>query len=331
MQMLTRRAFLVGSGAAGAGACWVPKSAASATCAGGFDRGSMSGFNDNGRRNRFDFLCPEMKSSVKIVVIGDTHIGDDDERGAPYEKYSRRMAAAFTEFDRRGNLAKAVGIAAKAKADLVALVGDVVSYPTHSGVEFVRQTMDEGGVPWRYVAGNHDWHYEGEPGPQVELRARWVERRLAPLYQGENPFMYATSVKGLRLVFIDDSTYQILPEQLDFLKKELAHGEPTILLMHIPVHTPGRHIALGSPKWGWNSDGGYRLEGRERWPKEGCGETTLEFCRIVRTAPNMLGIFAGHHHRLEVDCVRGLPQIVTPANYLGANAFLELTFRPDPV
>lgn len=286
-----------------------------------FDRGTVTGAG-----LKFRFVCPALREKVRIYVIGDTHIGDDDERGKPFEQYSARMAAAFNKFDRRGNLAKAVKQAAEKKADFVALVGDIISYPSHSGVEYIRRTMDSCGVPWAYVSGNHDWHYEGEEGPQTELRARWTEKRLKPLYQGENPLMFAKVVKGLRLLFVDDSIYQILPEQLDFLKRELARGEPTILLMHIPVYTPGRGITLGSPDWGWETDRNWQIERRERWSKDGCGETTKEFCRLALTAPNLLGVFAGHHHRQEMDNVRGLTQLVTPGHFSAPTAFLDLTF-----
>ena len=159
-----------------------------------FDRGTVTGSG-----LKFRFVCPALREKVHIYVIGDTHIGDDDERGKPFEQYSARMAAAYNKFDRHANLAKAVKQATEKKIDFVALVGDIISYPSHTGTEYIRETMDGGGVPWAYVSGNHDWHYEGEKGPQTELRARWAEKRLKPLYQGENPLMFAKVVKGLKV------------------------------------------------------------------------------------------------------------------------------------
>ena len=41
---------------------------------------------------------------------------------------------------------------------------------------------------------------------------------------------------------------------------------------------------------------------------------------------SLLGIFAGHHHRYEMDNYHGLTQIVTPGHFSGADAFLDLTF-----
>lgn len=47
-------------------------------------------------------------------------------------------------------------------------------------------------IPCRYIAGNHDWHFEGSGPdiPQPELRRRWI-KKLAPLYAGENPDGYS--------------------------------------------------------------------------------------------------------------------------------------------
>ena len=316
---MNRRQFLGSALAATIGAPHLSR--AQQAQPGTFDRGTVTGWN-----LKFRFVCPALKETVRVYLIGDTHIGDDDERGKPYEQYSKRMAAAYAKFDRRGNLQKAAQQASQKKIDFIALVGDIISYPSHSGTEYIRRTMETCGGPWGYVAGNHDWHYEGEEGSQADMRARWTEKRLKPLYQGENPLMYAKTVKGLRLLFVDDSIYQILPAQLDFLKRELARGEPTVLLMHIPLHTPGRGIALGAPDWGWDTDRHWQVERRERWPKDGCGDTTKEFCRLALSAPNMLGVFAGHHHRYEMDNCRGLTQLVTPGHYNGPNSFLDLTF-----
>ena len=88
------------------------------------DRGNVTGSGLGYR-----FVCPELRESVHIYVIGDTHIGDDDERDVPYEQYSRRMAAAFSNYVQRGNLASAARKAAARKVDFVVLVGDIVSYP----------------------------------------------------------------------------------------------------------------------------------------------------------------------------------------------------------
>ena len=63
-----------------------------------------------------------------------------------------------------------------------------------AAVEWARARLEASGVPYLYVAGNHDWHYEGLPGAEAALRAEWAEKRLKPLYQGRHPLMAAADV-----------------------------------------------------------------------------------------------------------------------------------------
>lgn len=77
-------------------------------------------------------------------------------------------------------------------------------------------------------------------GSLAELRANWIEKRLKPLYQGKNPLMAAHDVHGIRFVAIDNSNYEVLPDQLKFFHSQVSSGVPLVLLMHIPLYAPGR-------------------------------------------------------------------------------------------
>jgi hypothetical protein len=65
------------------------------------------------------------------------------------------------------------------------------------------------GIPYLFTAGNHDWHYEGMPGSSDYLRETWIKKRLTPLYQGENPLYAVRKINGIRILTIDNSTYEI--------------------------------------------------------------------------------------------------------------------------
>jgi hypothetical protein len=170
------------------------------------------------------------------------------------------------------------------------------------------------------VAGNHDWHYEGMPGALDELRSTWIQKRLLPLYQGRNPLMTVREIQGIRLIVLDNSTYEIQPEQLEFFRVQAATGQPLALFVHIPLYAPGRGVGFGCghPDWGAETDRNYELERRPRWPVAGHTAVTRTFHHEVFATPNLLGIFAGHIHRPSVDIVNGLPQFVTEANATGA-------------
>ncbi|MDD2597899.1 MAG: metallophosphoesterase [Kiritimatiellae bacterium] len=286
--------------------------------------------------NRVRFFSPSVQSKLTLLVAGDTHLFLDDARGAPFTQYSGRMAKAYnqTRHFKTGAVTnpqacfeQTLAEAKKRSADLLVLVGDIFSFPSEAAIEWAHRKLQESGVLFLYVAGNHDWHYEGMAGTGAALRAEWTAKRLLPLYQGRNPLMASVEVKGIRFVVIDNSTNEILPEQLDFWRAQVAGGTPMVLLMHIPLYAPGRGInfGCGHPQWGAQSDKNWEIERRLKWPESGHTVTTLAFCHEVFAAPNLLGVFAGHTHKQSLDCVNGVPQFVTEANATGG--YLDVEFQ----
>ncbi|MCK0146383.1 metallophosphoesterase [Arenibacter sp. F26102] len=290
--------------------------------------------------NKLQFFSDVIKEPIKIVHIADTHMFRDDDRGVPYKKYSGRMAKAYnqtkhfkTDEVTNPELAfeAALNFAKESQADLITLIGDIFSFPSEAAIEWVQAKLEEVNIPYIYVAGNHDWHYEGMEGPLEGLRDKWIVDRLLPLYQGNHPLMAVYDVKGIRFVAIDNSTYQINEDQLAFFKKQVSSGIPMVLLVHIPMYAPGKSIGFGcgNPVWGATSDRNFELEGRLKWPEEGHTKTTFDFHKAVFSAPNLLGIFAGHIHRFSIESIKGKPQIVTDDNASGG--YLDVNFMPmDP-
>lgn len=215
------------------------------------------------------------------------------------------------------------------RADLIVLAGDIFSYPSEAGIEWAHARLKESGIPFLYLAGNHDWHYEGMLGPLDTLRATWTEKRLKPLYQGENPLMSYRDINGIRFIAIDDSTYEIHPEQLAFYTRHVKFDGPVVLLAHIPMYVPGRPFTYGCghPQWGVVEDTGYPLERCPQWPRSGHTKVTMEFHRQVFTTPNLAGILTGHIHTQSLDVYKGIPQFVAPPNLAGG--YLDVTFDPN--
>ena len=109
----------------------------------------------------------DVKEPVRVFVIGDTHWGFHDARDDAYAANYKRMAQWPAPADA---LPKALKRAKDAKADLVVLVGDNISFPTQANIDHLKQALSESGVDWMYVAGNHDWHFEGLPGSDIAPR-----------------------------------------------------------------------------------------------------------------------------------------------------------------
>ncbi|MBP5226399.1 MAG: metallophosphoesterase [Kiritimatiellae bacterium] len=328
---ISRRMMLKGAAAAGVGLAAGAWGAESPAPAGPVKRTFA------GTRNRFTFTHPLLREPVRLMVIGDSHLTLDDARGEAWKSYSGRMSTPYRkmrhwrtgkELVSPAGFEEALEAAQKAKVDFLALVGDIVSFPSEAGVEFVSERLKRSGLNWMYVSGNHDWHYEGLPGSLKELRDEWAPKRLGPLYQGANPLFAVRKVKGVRMVMIDDSTWEILPEQLVFLKEQIASGEPLALFMHIPLYVRGYPpgvAEVGDPGWGWDRDPSWQVERRPRWPKTGHTETTRAFRDAVFAAPNVIGVFAGHVHCPMQAEENGVVQLCTDVNANGS--FLDVRFE----
>ena len=288
-------------------------------------------------RQKVSLFSETIIEAIRVVHIADTHLFKDDERGIPYQKFSDRMSKAYnqtTHFKTQlsTNPEKAfkqtLTFAKKIKADVITLIGDIFSFPSELAIEWVLSKLKDTNIPYIYIAGNHDWHYEGMGGTLESLRDKWIEKRLLPLYQGNDPLMAAYNIKGIRFLAIDNSTYQINEEQLAFLEEHIASGIPLVLLVHIPMYAPGKDInfGCGNPNWGAALDQNFKLERRPKWPESGHSKTTLDFHKKVFSAPNLLGVFTGHIHRSSIEIIKGKPQIVSDDNASGG--YLDINFLP---
>lgn len=287
-----------------------------------------STFSLDGRQAKF--FTNGVKDPLRLLQISDAHMFLDDERGKDYLDNSGRMSKAynvvkhFKTGEPTSPMKSFKEIAEQIKSekyDAVVLTGDILSFPSAAGVDYIKECLDPLGTPYYYVAGNHDWHFEGLPGSERDLRNEWIEKRLKALYpKNVNPLCYSENVKGVKLIMIDDSIYEILPEQLDFLRKELAQRMPTLIFMHIPLFAPGRGVGFGCghPNWNASSDGNYKIERRPQWPNSGHTQTTFDFRTEILNASNVLGVFTGHIHIQSLDVCEGKPLHVAPSSSDGS-------------
>lgn len=283
-----------------------------------------------------NFYSEAVQRDARVLIVADTHLFIDDERGVPFAEYSGRMSKAynttlhfesgevtnptrcFAETLERG---KSTGV------DLVVLLGDIFSWPSEAAIEWAQSQLTSSGLPFIYVAGNHDWHYEGMPGPSHDLRSTWINKRLLPMYQKQNPLMDFYDVHGIRFVTIDNSTYEITDAQLRFFEDMVRSGKPLVVLAHIPMFAPGRSVSFGCghPDWGASSDRVFEIERRPRWRESGHTRTTTQFYKSLVNANNVLGIFSGHIHKPSIDFINGIPQFVADDNASGG--YLEINLR----
>jgi 3',5'-cyclic AMP phosphodiesterase CpdA len=256
--------------------------------------------------NGLHIPCNALSKPVNVWQITDSHLILIDSRDDENRKYAKRMG-----FERSSKITaaeafeKILALAVKEKPDLLLLTGDILSFPSLANVDFVKSRLDKANIPWLYTAGNHDWHFEGLPGSDEAKRSAWIEKRLLPLFNGENPLFHSRLVGGVRFVMIDNSTYNVSEEQLAFFRAEAAKGDPVVLAMHIPFWHPGGGVyTCGSPDWGSANDRIWKIEGRERWA-ERQSPSTFEFRKAVIESPSVVGVLAGHLHGYVLSSVSG--------------------------
>ena len=273
--------------------------------------------------------CEGVEKPSKIMVIGDAHISYDKGLEEPYLGYAARMHNASKKRPKKEALAAALNRAGKEKYDLVLILGDLINFPSEYNIKTVCECMKASPVPCRYISGNHDWHFEGigPETPQVEIHNKWIEK-LSPLYFGRNPYCYSEVVNGLKFILLDDSANSISREQLDFVRRELDEGLPSIFCVHIPFYFEGRGLgfACGNPNWGEKTDRVYKIERRHKNPPKQPDEN-FELRNLLMENPNAIGVLAGHTHRKTEDYSGGKFQVVTPA-FFQKQQFLTLNVVP---
>lgn len=278
-------------------------------------------------------------SVLTVMHITDSHISKIDSAESTFFEFSARMDKAYSNpvhylsnepGSKADHFHEIIQKAKESNADLIVLTGDIINNPSKSSVSFISETLEGSGIEYLYISGNHDWHYEGMPGTADELRKKWINESLLPLYKGQNPMYYATERAGINFVGIDNSTYQINEQQLDFFKGELQKNKPTVLFCHIPIY-PGmageKVNTCGDPKWGYDSDRNFEVERRLRWSETGNLPSTQMFVELVKSSPNLIAVLTGHTHRAKVDTLQNnLRQYRTQAAYSGAHRLV--TFKP---
>jgi len=289
--------------------------------------------------NRLTFHHKEISTSFTCFFIADTHLFKDDTRGDIFKEYSGRMAKAYNKTKHFQNgketnpeiaFQETLAIAKKENASLLILAGDIFSFPSEAAIDFALDALTKTDIPYLFTAGNHDWHYEGMSGSADYLRDTWINKRLFKLYQGENPYYAVTIIHGIRIITIDNSTYEINQEQLNFFEEQLNFGEPVLLCLHIPLYVQGRNLGFGCghPEWNGKNDKNFELEKREPWRITGHHIHTLHFHKKVIETPYLIGILAGHIHQPSLDILKnGVPQVVAPANANGG--YLSLHFEKE--
>ena len=273
----------------------------------------------NGNKEAIEDLIPikGLLETFRILHITDSHVSVLSNNEKEYHSYSSRMDNAYKTVKHYKTKTKTTSskmfldlleVAKKENVDLIVLTGDIVNNPSQSSTSFIHESLKSTDIPYIYITGNHDWHYEGMQGSAESLRQIWIDNSLLPLYGGKNALYSSLVIGGINFVAIDNSTYQVNEDQLQFYKTQLKRNFPIVLLLHIPLYL-GKEAkwkgitVCGNPNWGWDMDRNYKIERRERWSKTGNLASTSEFLETVKKCSNLITVLAGHTHKARVGSI----------------------------
>lgn len=255
-----------------------------------------------------EILVEGLEREVVVVQLSDTHLPEADARDPqPTRQAALHFQSYFRERTPGGVPVREVfdGLLAQARArrpDALALTGDILHFPSVAGLQSLRHGL--AGQEYLYTLGNHDWNFPYHPWGEVDRQAHYP--RFFAFAAGD-PACQVRRVGGLRLLALDNSIYQVSRAQVEFLRGQLALGEPCLLLVHIPLVIPS---LMPSVMARWNApivmggEEGWTAQTRAKWLVGEVEEATRACLELVRQASNLVGVLCGHVHFPRADELR---------------------------
>lgn len=244
---------------------------------------------------------------LRLLHISDTHLCYADERDDVRKRELAAQRRPCFEGPEEGrclrNLDEAIRYAGE-NCDLLLHTGDLIDFVSCRNLELAREKLAL--VPNFVAAGNHEFsQYVGETFEDAAYKMRSMPQ-VQPAF-GNDLHFAVRRLGGVRLIAVDNSYYHFDVGQLERLKAEVAGGEPILLLLHVPLHTPELHrksvefhpdrcaYLAGTPEEALATYSPERQRQQRPTPE------TTEFIEYVRNCPAVRAILAGHIHFTEND------------------------------
>ena len=184
------------------------------------------------------FSAPK-RDYYRIVLLSDLHL---PWRKKKFPEPDQQAAA----WERKNNLL--ADINSWEDVDEVALLGDLAArYGTQEEFACVDKFLSEIKAPWYAIAGNHDYAYRDEPGPDGSLQRGTYEQRCEKLAAFTRRYnlpdvYYARTIGRYRLLYLapDACTslnIELSDAQLSWMGKEIASNQDKTMLFlcHAPL------------------------------------------------------------------------------------------------
>ena len=257
-----------------------------------------------------------LKEPFRVLHMTDTHLTYADLRdGERKVQLAAKRARWFPYAEEMLQLASEVS---KSENVPILHTGDLIDFVSLANLEAVERFIAQNDC--FFATGNHEFSlYVGEAKEDAAYR-----NQSLPAVQKvfKNDIRMASRViGGVNFVALDNGYYLFEPQQLAFLKNEVAKGLPVVLLMHNPLYEPKLHdfmtqrdscsYLVAVPE---ELMSGYSAD---RFEQQRADATTLETVEYIKNETQIKAIIAGHLHKdYEGVFADRIPQIVTSCTKL---------------
>ncbi|MBQ7379930.1 MAG: metallophosphoesterase [Clostridia bacterium] len=256
-----------------------------------------------------------LPAPICVLHASDTHLTHADARdGQRKVELAKNRLPGFPDADQRlaelGRLSHELGLP-------IMHTGDLIDFVSLANLEAAKAFADSHDI--FMATGNHEFSlYVGEAWEDADYRNQSLAAVQA-CYKNDirmSSRMLRNGDAAINFIALDNGYYYFEPEQLDFLKAQVALGLPVVLMIHTPLYDRALYDAARARTGSCAYLAGVPDEliadyDPYRYRQQKTDATTAEFLEYVAGEPAIKCILAGHLHVDFDGTYVGRPQLIS--------------------
>lgn len=256
-----------------------------------------------------------LPAPIRVLHASDTHLTHADARdGQRKVDLAKSRLPGFPDADARlgelGRLSCELGLP-------IMHTGDLIDFVSLANLEAAKAFADSHDI--FMATGNHEFSlYVGEAWEDADYRNQSLAAVQA-CYKNDirmSARIIRNGDAAINFVALDNGYYYFEPEQLAFLKEQVALGLPIVLMMHTPLYERKLYDDARARSGSCAYLAGVPDEliadyDPYRYRQQKTDATTAEFLAYVAGEPAIKCILAGHLHVDYDGTFAGRPQLIS--------------------
>ena len=188
-----------------------------------------------------DIRIDGMSGNVRLLQMSDIHLTLTDETDTPEAVANQAARSAGFESEigdgvaREDRFDKFIDYAKYLSSDLLLLTGDIIDAPSNGNIAFVNDKLNNSGLGYLYILGNHDWTGDWLGTYQsTQQREQNIPKFSQVIGSGEDG-VAVRDYGAFVLLAVDNSNDQVTSQQCYILEQYIKNGKPIILALHVPL------------------------------------------------------------------------------------------------